>query len=557
MTDYGHDLLFGAVLVPSAGRPHDAVAAARSAERAGLDLVSVPDHPYRPEFLDAWTVLASIATATSRVRVFPNVANLPLRPPAALARAAASLDLLSGGRVELGLGAGAYWDDIAAEGGPRRSPGDALTATREAVQVLRALWSARGRVRTDGKHYGLYGAAAGPSPAHDISVWIGAVGPRMLRLTGEVADGWLPSVPHVPPARLAAGHRLVDEGAEAAGRAPSAVRRLYNLSPGAQDGFPRGRPHDWPEQLAILTLESGTSAYLLPAQHEELLRVFGEEVAPATRALVAAARARPADGEEDDTAGVAPAGATRGSVAPASTEAPGADRSGTATLHARPDARPASRRRTHAVGGAADALPPLVAPTPAPAERLSGEQLWEETDRPTGPTPDSGQRYAPARRASAANLVASHDQLRADLARLREIVDEVLAEALAPGDARSGLRELSLRQNSWTLGAYCASYCRITTVHHTREDEDLFPHLRHGDPRLAPVLDRLTEEHHAIHGVIERIDRELVGWIEDGPAARPEGLRAAVDLLTDALLSHLAYEEKELIEPMARLGTGW
>lgn len=554
MTDYGHDLLFGAVLVPSAGQPHDAVAAARSAERAGLDLVSVPDHPYRPEFLDAWTVLASIAAATSRIRVFPNVANLPLRPPAALARAAASLDLLSGGRVELGLGAGAYWDDIAAEGGPRRAPGEALAATREAVEVLRALWSGRGRVRTDGKHYGLYGASAGPAPAHDISVWIGAVGPRMLRLTGEVADGWLPSVPHVPPGRLAAGQRLVDEGAAAAGRAPSAVRRLYNLSPGAQDGFPRGDPRDWPEQLAILTLELGTSAYLLPAQHEELLRIFGEEVGPATRALVAAARERPPAAEEGNTASAGPFGPTDTGGAPGAGRSDARTDTGSAPG---PDTGPVSGRRTNAVGRAAGGRPPLVAPTPAPAEPLSGERLWEEADRPTGPAPAPRRHYPPARRASAENLVAAHDQLRADLTRLREIVDEVLAETLAPTVARSGLQELTLRQNSWTLGAYCASYCRITTVHHTREDEDLFPHLRRGDPRLAPVLDRLTEEHHAIHGVIERIDRELVARIGGGPAARPEGLRAAVDLLTDALLSHLAYEERELIEPMSRLGTGW
>lgn len=544
MTDYGHDLLFGAVLVPSSGQPHDAVASARSAERAGLDLVSVPDHPYRPEFLDAWTVLASMAAVTSRVRVFPNVANLPLRPPAALARAAASLDLLSGGRVELGLGAGAYWDDIAAEGGPRRTPGEALAATREAVGVLRALWSGRGRVRSDGKHYALDGAAAGPAPAHAISVWIGAVGPRMLRLTGELADGWLPSVPHVPPARLAAGQRLVDEGAAAAGREPSAVRRLYNLSPGAAGGFPRGGPRDWPEQLAALTVDVGTSAYLLPAHHPELLRVFGEEVAPATRALVAAARERPAGAATRSVVSVARSVASVGSGAPTA--------SGAAVT-------PRPQQRRAAAGGAAAGGSLFVEPTPAPAEWLSDERLWDEEHRPTGPAPDPQRRYSRARQAPAGNLVAAHDQLRADLARLREIVDEVLAETLDPGDARSGLQELSLRQNSWTLGAYCASYCRITTVHHTREDEDLFPHLRRGDPRLAPVLDRLTEEHHAIHGVIERIDRELVARIGGGPGAavRPGGLRAAVDLLTDALLSHLAYEERELIEPMARLGTGW
>ncbi|HUR08312.1 MAG TPA: LLM class flavin-dependent oxidoreductase [Nonomuraea sp.] len=289
MTDYGHDLQFGAVLMPAASQPGEVVAMARAAELGGLDLVSVPDHPYQPGLLDAWTVLAVIAASTTRVRMFPNVANLPLRPPAALARSAASLDLLSGGRVEIGLGAGAYWDSIAAEGGPRRTPGEAVQATGEAIDVMRALWAFGREVQLHGKHYGLHGAASGPVPVHDIGIWIGAVGPRMLRLIGRTGDGWLPSVPHVPPAQLATGHRIVDEAAEEAGRSPAAVRRLYNLSPG---GFPQGPPVAWPEQLAALTLEHGTSTFLLPATSPDLLALFGEEVAPAVREMVAAERAR-------------------------------------------------------------------------------------------------------------------------------------------------------------------------------------------------------------------------------------------------------------------------
>ncbi|MHA4814973.1 LLM class flavin-dependent oxidoreductase [Streptomyces aculeolatus] len=290
MPDYGHDLLFGAVLMPTSARPAEALHLARLADRTGLDLVSVPDHPYRPELLDAWTALAVYAAATTRVRVLPNVANLPLRPPAALARAAASLDLLSGGRVELGLGAGAYWDAIAAEGGPRRTPAEAVAATREAIAAIRALWTGTGPVHLDGDHHPLHGAPPGPRPAHPVSLWLGAVGPRMLRLAGAAADGWLPSVPHVPPPRLARGRLLVDEAALEAGRKPDRVRRLYNLSPG-WGGWPQGTPSDWPEQLAELTVEVGTSAYLLPAGRPDLLQAFAAEVAPATRELVTAARA--------------------------------------------------------------------------------------------------------------------------------------------------------------------------------------------------------------------------------------------------------------------------
>ncbi|MFJ5196962.1 LLM class flavin-dependent oxidoreductase [Streptomyces sp. NPDC088394] len=514
MPDYGHDLLFGTVLVPTAGHSADAVALARVADRSGLDLVSVPDHPYRPDLLDAWTVLAVIAASTTRVRVFPNVANLPLRPPAMLARTAAGLDLLSDGRVELGLGAGSYWEAIAADGGPRRSPGEALRATREAIEVIRGLWTSDRHVHIDGKHYGLDGAAPGPTPAHPIGIWVGAVGPRMLKLVGETADGWLPSAPHVPPDRLAAGHRIVDESAASAGRAPAAVRRLYNLSPGP-GGFPRGAPDAWPEQLAALALEHGTSAFLLPAQQPALIQVFAEEVAPATRELVAAGRGRTADLPD-------------------------------------PQNRPPARIR------AADATsgdPLSVRPTPDPGVRRSTERLWDESTRPTGPPADPGRRYPHREQEPARNLVAAHDQLRADLDRLGEVVREVLADTRDPGGARSEIQKLSLRQNIWTLGAYCASYCRVTTLHHTREDQDLFPYLRDSDPRLGPVLDRLTEEHHAIQGVIERIDRELVAFA--GDESGRDGLRAAMDLLTDTLLSHLAYEESELIEPMARFGTGW
>ncbi|MFI2737595.1 LLM class flavin-dependent oxidoreductase [Streptomyces sp. NPDC018711] len=528
MPDYGHDLLFGAVLVPSTEQADDAVALARIADLAGLDLVSVPDHPYRPELLDAWMALAMIAASTTRVRVFPNVANLPLRPPAVLARTAAGLDLLSGGRVELGLGAGAYWDAIAADGGPRRDPGEAVRATSEAIDVIRALWSGGRRVSVPGEHYALDGAAPGPAPAHPIGIWVGAVGPRMLGLTGATADGWLPSVPHVPPGRLAAGHRIVDEAAVAAGRDPAEVRRLYNLSPGP-GGFPRGPLDSWPEQLAALALEQGTSGFLLPAHQPALIQSFAAEVAPATRELVAAERGRAAGGRD----GAAGRAGVAGAPVPAASA---------------PD-----RARAAASGD-----PLTVRPTPPPKAWRSAERLWDESTRPVGPPADRERRYPRREQEPARNLVAAHDQLRSDLDRLCELVREVLADTLSPGDARSEIQRLSLRQNSWTLGAYCASYCRITTLHHTREDEDLFPYLRRSDPRLGEVLDRLTEEHHAIHGLIERLDRELVAFVSEGGGEKErEALRAVVDLLSDALLSHLAYEEKELIEPMARFGTGW
>jgi hemerythrin-like domain-containing protein len=111
---------------------------------------------------------------------------------------------------------------------------------------------------------------------------------------------------------------------------------------------------------------------------------------------------------------------------------------------------------------------------------------------------------------------------------------------------------MTLRQNSWTLGAYCQAYIRTVTTHHLIEDRNLFPRLQRGVPEVAPVLDRLTEEHHTLHDVLEGVDQALISLVSepDGMAA----FAAAVDLLSDSLLSHLAYEERELVEPLARSG---
>src|SRR3954451_12128069 len=155
MPDYGHDIRLGTFLTPQSRAPEEVVALARLSEQVGLDVVSFQDHPYQPAFLDTWTLLSWVAAQTDTLRVAPNVLNLPLRQPAVLARSAASLDLLSGGRVELGLGAGAFWDGIVAMGGPRRTPGQSVEALDEAIDVIRGVWDTGGRggVRVEGEHY--------------------------------------------------------------------------------------------------------------------------------------------------------------------------------------------------------------------------------------------------------------------------------------------------------------------------------------------------------------------------------------------------------------------
>ncbi|MCC2314378.1 LLM class flavin-dependent oxidoreductase [Cellulomonas xiejunii] len=296
MTDYGHELQFGTFLTPQNADPQAPVELAVLTEDVGLDLVTFQDHPYQPSFLDTWTLLSYVAARTQRVHLSGNVLNVPMRPPAVLARAAASLDLLSGGRVELGLGAGAFWDAIEAMGVPRLTPGEAVDALDEAIDVIRALWDTDGRgpLRVDGDHHRLAGAKRGPAPAHDIGIWVGALKPRMLRLVGRKADGWLPSLAYLQPGDLGRGNATIDESAAGAGRDPREIRRLLNIggrftpTPG---GGLDGPPEQWVDALTRYALEDGIGTFVLATDDPGTIRTFAEQVAPAVRDAVATERA--------------------------------------------------------------------------------------------------------------------------------------------------------------------------------------------------------------------------------------------------------------------------
>lgn len=298
MTDYGHDLLFGTFITPVAQPPMHAVDLAVTADKAGLDLVTFQDHPYQPSFHDTWTLLSFVASRTERIHVAPNVLNLPLRLPSVIARSAASLDLLSGGRVELGLGAGAFWDGVAAMGGPRRAPGESIEALEEAIQIIRQLWDTEtcSGAKVEGTHYQVKGAKRGPAPARRINIWVGAYKPRILRMTGRAADGSLPSLGYLKsgPAELAEMNKHIDEGAQAAGRDPREIRRLLNISGrfvSSGQGLLQGPPRQWAEDIAAIALEYGVSGIILAADDAPTIELFASEVVPAVKELVSKVRA--------------------------------------------------------------------------------------------------------------------------------------------------------------------------------------------------------------------------------------------------------------------------
>ena len=283
---------FGLFLIPNAADYPDLLRQVAAVERGGLDLIGIQDHPYQRRFLDTFALIGDVLARTERLVVFPDVANLPLRPPATLAKLAASLDVMSGGRFELGLGAGAFWDGVAAMGGPRRAPGESVEALEEAIGIIRRYWSGERSMSYDGRHYRLDGLHPGPPPAHEIGIWIGAYKPRMLDLTGRLADGWLPSYGGAPPETVPEMTKRIDEGAARAGRDPGDVRRLYNVKGMITDGPVRerldGPPDHWIETLTGFVLELGFDTFIFSPSDDVVGQIerFAQEVVPGVREAV-------------------------------------------------------------------------------------------------------------------------------------------------------------------------------------------------------------------------------------------------------------------------------
>jgi alkanesulfonate monooxygenase SsuD/methylene tetrahydromethanopterin reductase-like flavin-dependent oxidoreductase (luciferase family) len=278
---------FGLNADPNTGGQAMAERITAIADRSGLDLVGMQDHPYNEGFLDTFAMLTWLASRTSAVHLFPNVANLPLRPPVMLAKQAATIDVLSGGRLELGLGAGGFWDGITGMGGPHRAPRTAREALSEAIDIIRAFW-AGDRFGFRGPHYQAPAVQPGPPPAHDIGIWLGVRGPQAVRLAGAKADGWSVSSPFVPPDQLPELNAILTKGAEETGRDPAALTRLYNvmgtITDQDSDDF-NGPVARWVDTLTGLHLDTGMNAFVFwPSRdRERQSQVWAEEVVPAVR----------------------------------------------------------------------------------------------------------------------------------------------------------------------------------------------------------------------------------------------------------------------------------
>ena len=286
---YGRPVELGISLVPNRSDLDLLRELARQADELGLDLIGIQDHPYQWRYLDTFSLIGDLLAKTERVRLFPDVANLPLRLPAVLAKHAVSLDVLSGGRFELGLGAGGFWDAIAAMGGPRRTPGEAIDALEEAMHVIKAFWSGERTIAFEGRHYSVKGLHPGEPPPHPIGIWLGVGKPRGLALTGRLADGWVPSLGWATPDLVPEMSRHIDEAAVDAGRDPSAVRRVYNLSgsivAGPTRGLLQGPPAHWIETLTGFATDLGFDTFIFWPGEDHVAQVgrFAREVAPALR----------------------------------------------------------------------------------------------------------------------------------------------------------------------------------------------------------------------------------------------------------------------------------
>ncbi|QRP50323.1 LLM class flavin-dependent oxidoreductase [Amycolatopsis sp. FDAARGOS 1241] len=287
----GRTVTFGVNVDPVAVPADELVALARVAEDSGFDLIGIQDHPYQARFYDTWTLIAYLAANTRSIAYTPNVANLGLRTPAMLAKSAATLSRLLGGRLVCGVGAGASGGPIPAMGGIDRSGPAMIAYAEQSIELMRtALRGDIVKLHTD--QFDVRGYRGGP--AASVPLWVGGRMRKMLGVIGRAADGWLsPGSSSLKPGMVPRLNSLIDDAAVAAGRDPASIRRIYNVQgvvgrPGAADLA--GPVEAWVEWLVDWAGRLGFDGFVFwpmtdPAHQTA---VFGNEVIPRVREALAA-----------------------------------------------------------------------------------------------------------------------------------------------------------------------------------------------------------------------------------------------------------------------------
>ena len=279
----------------------------RTAEDAGFDWVSIWDHfypaptPVDGDSFEGVACHAALAATTSRVRVGSLVYSVGYRHPAVLANAAVTIDHISAGRLELGLGAGWLQTEYDAYGIPFESPGTRLRRLAEYVEVVRALWT-QDTVDFDGEFFTLREARCNPKPVQRPAprIWIGAVQPRAVALAGRIADGY--NCAFLSPEMFAERVAAVREAAADPDRLAISVNAGFLMAPDDQVDaelearFGAAGPFVKPGFLlgSVASITDGVGRYIeagaewvilaLRAPFDlDALRTFAAEVAPAFR----------------------------------------------------------------------------------------------------------------------------------------------------------------------------------------------------------------------------------------------------------------------------------
>jgi len=309
MTANTNPIRFGINLTGS-DRPYaELLATAQLADELGFDTVAMTDRPPENNY-EAWTLASAIGALTHRVRLTHNTLNVPLRNAALLAKMAASLDAIAGAdRVILTLGAGTGGPHFTSYGAPwGATPGERVTDLQDCVAILRGLW-ANQTFSYQGRVHRVEEATVQPRPAGGaLPIYIGALGPRMLRYTGTLADGWLKNRgwPESPD-ELQGYVAVLERGAEKAGRDPRGIRRVLNGAAGfgataaadaqaraSRGGAPAGSGNGLlgsPAQI-LETIQKHRAAgadtfhlaFPAASRHDDMRR-FAEEVLPQARSL--------------------------------------------------------------------------------------------------------------------------------------------------------------------------------------------------------------------------------------------------------------------------------